>query len=52
MSDAILTRLARLDRRQLLAKLNQLDQQRRIVVALIRARPRDIRRRRQGAARA
>jgi|GEM_PF-3684500 len=49
MSDASLSCLARLDRRQLLAKLDQLDRQRRVVVALIRAQKPEVRRRREAA---
>ena len=40
MSDTLLTQLANLDRGQLLAKLKDLERQRRIVVALIRSTPR------------
>jgi DNA gyrase/topoisomerase IV subunit A len=50
MSDATLTRLTKLDRETLLAKLTQLDQQRRIVLALIRSRPRVARAKRREVA--
>jgi hypothetical protein len=46
MSDATLARLAKLDRAKLLRKLAELERQRRVVVALVRALPRaDARRR-------
>ena len=54
MSDATLNRLAKLSPRELIDKLEQLELKRRIVVALIRARPRDVpeRRRRKGVSHA
>jgi hypothetical protein len=52
MSDAILTRLARLDCDALLEKLREVEQQRRLLLALLRARPRVKRRKRREASHA
>lgn len=49
MSDATLTRLQKLSKAALLEKLNELEEQRRLVVALIRSKRSD---RRKGDARA